>query len=222
MTLNLKTTPVYKVNVKDLINQLGNMIPEKQLAVFNNDVEQLADKYTSPLKLKKGEKAPLFSLPNAEDNTVNLEELLQHGPVVLIFYRGIWCPYCNLQLSNYQQILPQIKEAGATLVAVSPMTPDNSLSLVEKDRLQFEVLSDVGNKVARQFTTVFKNDNATIQAMQELGYDFRGFYGDDSDELPVPATFVIAQDRILLFASSGGGDYRERVEPQEILDVLSP
>jgi len=221
MTLDVKAIPSYKESARNLINQLGTMIPEKQLVVFNNDVELLAEKYISPLKLKKGDKAPLFSLPNAEGNSINLEELLQQGSVVLVFYRGIWCPYCNLQLSQYQQILPQIKEAGAKLVAVSPMTSDNSLSLVEKDELQFEVLSDEGNKVARQFTTVFKNDNATIQAMEELGYDFRGFYGDDSDKIPVPATFVIAQDGTLLFASSGGGDYRERVEPQEILDVLS-
>jgi peroxiredoxin len=141
--------------------------------------------------------------------------------VVLTFYRGVWCPYCSLHLKTYQQILPDIRAAGANLIAISPMTPDNTLSMQETNALQFEVLSDVGNQVARGYTTVFKNGDAPIQAMQDLGYDFFGFYGDASAELPVPATFVIAPDRSLLLAASGGGDYRERVEPQAILDALA-
>jgi peroxiredoxin len=140
--------------------------------------------------------------------------------VVLTFYRGIWCPYCNLELKTYQQILPQLKAAGANLVAVSPMTPDNSLQLKDTNALEFEVLSDVGNHVARQFTTVFKNLETSIKAMAELGYDFNGFYGDTSAEIPVPATFVIGQDGTIKFAGTAGGDYRERVEPKKILEVL--
>ena len=100
------------------------------------------------------------------------------------------------------------------------MTPDHSFTMKETNALQFEVLSDVGNAVASQFTTVFKNDALPIQAMKELGYDFFSFYDDDSAELPVPATFVIAQDRTIRLAYSGGGDYRQRVEPKDILDVL--
>jgi peroxiredoxin len=140
--------------------------------------------------------------------------------VVLTFYRGIWCPYCNLELKTYQQILPQLKAAGANLVAVSPMTPDHSLQLKDTNALQFEVLSDVGNHVARQFTTVFKNLDSSIKAMAELGYDFNGFYGDESGEILVPATFVISQDGTIKFAGTAGGDYRERVEPRKILEVL--
>jgi peroxiredoxin len=188
--------------------------------VFNNDALRLAEKYPSPLKLHKGDKAPLFSLPNATGKIISIENLLQQGPVVLTFYRGVWCPYCNLQLKNYQLILPQIKEAGASLVAISPMTPDQSLSMQEANALQFEVLSDVGNHVARQYTTVFKYSDASIQAMTDLGYDFFSFYEDDSAELPIPATFVIAKDKTILFAGSGGGDYRLRVEPKDILDAM--
>ena len=215
-----KTIPSYKENLQGLLQQLGQMLPEDKLAIFNNDAKQLGEKYVSALKLKTGDNIPLFSLPNAAGKTINIKDVLQSGAVVLTFYRGTWCPYCNLQLKNYQQILPEIKQAGAQLVAISPMTPDNSLQMKDSNELQFEVLSDVGNKVARQFTTVFTNPRSSIQAMADLGYDFHSFYGDDSAELPVPATFVIARDGTILFAESEGGDYRKRVEPRAILDAL--
>jgi peroxiredoxin len=217
---HIATIPSYQENLEQLIGELGGMLPEDKLAVFNNDAMQLANAYPSPLKLIRGDQAPMFALPNATGKTVSLESHLKQGPVVLTFYRGVWCPYCNLQLKTYQAILPQINEANAKLIAVSPMTPDNSMSMKETNALQFEVLSDVGNKVARQYTTVFRNADAPIQAMQELGYDFFSFYKDDSAELPVPATFVIGQDQTILLAKSGGGDYRQRIEPEDILRVL--
>jgi peroxiredoxin len=214
------TVPSYREALDDLVQELGKMIPEEKFAVFNKDAARLAGEYPSPLKLTQGDTAPLFELPDATGKMISLVNSLERGPVVLTFYRGVWCPYCNLNLKTYQQILPQIREAGASLIAVSPMTPDNSLGMKETNALQFDVLSDIGNKVARQFTTIFKNADAPIQAMQDMGYDFFGFYGDDSAELPVPATFVVAPDRTILFAGSGGGDYRERIEPRTILEVL--
>jgi len=216
-----KAIPSYKDSLKGLIQQLGEMLPEDKLAIFNHDAETLAKTYSAPLKLNKGDKAPTFSLPNADGKNIALENLLQQGPVVLTFYRGTWCPYCNLELKTYQQILPQIKQAGARFVAVSPMTPDNSLQMKDTNELQFEVLSDVGNKVAGRYTTVFKNPETSIQAMADLGYDFHSFYDDTSAELPVPAIFVIAKNGTILFAGSAGGDYRERTEPQAILDALA-
>ncbi len=214
------TVPNYKNDVSELITQLTDMIPADKFEIFNRDATQLAVDYQSPLKVSIGDTAPQFSLPNAKGETVDLTALLQQGPVVLTFYRGVWCPYCNLQLKNYQQILPQLKSVGANLIAVSPMTPDNSLSMQQTNELEYEVLSDIGNDVARQFTTVFKSNAAPIQAMSEMGYDFSSFYDDDSNEIPVPATFVIAQDGSIVFADSAGGDYRGRTEAQVILDVL--
>jgi peroxiredoxin len=215
------TIPSYEERLEQLVRDLGNMLPPDKLAVFNNDAVRLAKEHPAPLKLKPGDKAPPFSLPNASGKTIRLEDQLNQGSVVLTFYRGVWCPYCNLQLKTYQDILPQILGAGASLVAVSPMTPDQSLSMAETNALQFEVLSDTGNKVARRFTTVFRNADEPIQAMKDLGYDFFGFYEDDSAELPVPATYVIARDGTILLAKSGGGDYRQRVEPAEVLRALA-
>ena len=215
------TTISYNQRRDELIEQLTEMLPAEQLGVFNQDAEQLAANYPSPLKLKVGNKAVPFSLPNVQGKQIELQSLLDKGPVILTFYRGVWCPYCNLQLKTYQDILPQITEAGATLVAISPMTPDNSLSMKEQNQLQFHVLSDIGNQISRAYTTVFKNSAAPIQAMTELGYDFYGFYGDESGEIPVPATFVINKDGVITFAGSNSGDYRDRAEPKDLLTALA-
>ena len=216
----VKTTPSYQEELRELAGQLGQALPEKQFAIFNNDAKQLAQRYTQPLKLKEGDQAIDFSLTNAKNETIKLSDLLAKGPFVLTFYRGAWCPYCNLQLRQYQQILPQIKEQGGNLIAVSPQTPDSSLDMAEKNSLQFEVLSDPGNAVARKYTTVFKNGDAPLQAMADLGYDFDRFYSDDTRELPVPATFVITREGIIAYAFTGGGDYRLRAEPRDLLKAL--
>lgn len=168
-----------------------------------------------------GDKAPTFSLSNAIGETVTLKSLLEKGKVVLTFYRGTWCPYCNLQLNQYQRVLEDIKGLGANLVAISPQTPDESLKMKEKNELAFEVLSDNSNMVARQFTTVFKNGEAPIETMTALGIDFDGHYSDDSQELPVPAVFIIEQDYTISFAKAIGGDYRNRVEAADIIEALS-
>lgn len=210
----------YQENLKDLRDNLGNMLPKEALAIFDNDAESLQENHNSILKLQEGEKAPDFSLTNAKDKTVRLSELLKKGKVVLTFYRGSWCPYCNLQLSHYQKSLDEIHDLGAELVAISPQTPDESLNLKEKNELNFEVLSDNGNIVARQYTTVFKNADAPVNTMTELGFDFDAHYSDDSRELPIPAVFVIEKDSTVSFAKSLGGDYRNRVEASEIINHL--
>ena len=210
----------YQENLKDLRDNLGNMLPKEALAIFDNDAESLQENHNSILKLQEGEKAPDFSLTNAKDKTVRLSELLKKGKVVLNFYRGSWCPYCNLQLSHYQKSLDEIHDLGAELVAISPQTPDESLNVKEKNELNFEVLSDNGNIVARQYTTVFKNADAPVNTMTELGFDFDAHYSDDSRELPIPAVFVIEKDSTVSFAKSLGGDYRNRVDASEIIKNL--
>ncbi|MEM9983060.1 MAG: peroxiredoxin-like family protein [Bacteroidota bacterium] len=212
--------PSYQKDLQKLITDLSEALPQDALSVFNQDAAQLEERYTSPLKLSKGDQAPLFSLPNAMGKIVHLTELLKQGKVVLTFYRGSWCPYCNLALNSYQKILPQMKALGASLVAVSPQRPDESLNMKEKNNLAFEVLSDTGNQIAKQYTTVFKNGEAPIAAMEELGIDFHAFYESKDRELPIPALFIIRQDGTIEFARAESGDYRQRVEPSEILDNL--
>ncbi|MEQ8559943.1 MAG: peroxiredoxin-like family protein [Cytophagales bacterium] len=213
-------TPSYEEGLKELQNNLGKMLPEEALAVFDTDANALREKHQSILKLKVGDKAPNFSLSNAIGETITLNALLEKGKVVLTFYRGSWCPYCNLQLNQYHQVLEDIQSLGANLVAISPQTPDESLNIKEKNDLQFEVLSDNGNIVARQFTTVFKNGETPIETMKALGIDFDSHYADDSQELPVPAVFIINNVGQITFAKAIDGDYRNRVEVSDIINAL--
>ena len=193
-------TPSYKEGLKDLKSNLTNMLPTDALSVFDTDAEESEENFTDILKIQEGEIVDDFTLPNASGQSVNLNKLLEKSKVVLTFYRGTWCPYCNLQLAQYQKILPEITALGATLVAVSPQTPDESLNLKEKNELKFEVLSDVGNVVIRKFTKVFKYGDVPLNTMTDLGFNFDSHYGDDSREIPVPAVFIIDQDRNVIFA----------------------
>ena len=213
-------TPNYKSGLAEPRGNLTGMLPADVLAIFDKDAGQLAADYASPLKVNAGDKAPDFTLSDATGEPVKLSDVLAEGPAVLTFYRGTWCPYCNLQLSQLQAALSEVSGLGAKLVAVSPQTPDESLTLKEKLGLEYHVLSDIGNQVARQYTAVFRNGDTPVETMTALGIDFDGHYADDSRELPVPAVFVIEQDGTVAFAASEGGDYRERVEPSEVVAAL--
>lgn len=214
--------PSYSLGLKVLRTNLKEMLPAHSLATFDQDAEALQATHTEILKLKIGDKAPDFSLTNAIGEELSLYNQLEKSRVILTFYRGVWCPYCNLQLAQYQQVLPELEELGVKLWAISPQTPDHSLSMKEKNELAFEVLSDGDNKVARQFTTVFENGQEPIAAMSDLGYDFSSFNVNGQLEIPVPATFIVEQDGRISFAESEGGDYRNRVEAAMLLQALSP
>lgn len=217
---NIQLLPSYKEELSKVRAELKEMLPPEELAVFDADAALLQKRIKAPLKVKAGDIAPAFELPNALGNRVGLGTLLEKGPVVLGFYRGAWCPYCNIELRLYQEMLPEIKEASASLVFISPQSPDQSLSLAEKAGLEFEVLSDTACQVAQRYVEVFKNSDAPIEAMDKLGYDFGSFYEDDSNLLPVPAIFIIGKDGIIKHAAAQSGDYRERNEPSEILEQL--
>ncbi len=169
--------------------------------------------------LPVGAKAPDFSLPNATGKTVRLSELLAQGPVVINFYRGEWCPYCNLELRAFQQLLPEFKQAGAQLVSISPELPDHSLSVTEKHELEFEVLSDVGNGVSKDFGLVFTLDPTLQPIYQSFGIDIPTSNGDDSYGLPMPATYVIDASGIIRYAFADA-DYTKRAEPAEALKAV--
>lgn len=218
-----KTTtalPNYQAERDQLVTQLTEMLPLPQFEIFNADAQQLAASFPNPLRVSVGDPAPAFSLPNATGTLINSSNLLKKGSLVLTFYRGEWCPYCNLYLNQLQRALETITANNASLVAISPQKPDNSLSIKEKNNLQFSVLSDVGNRVAKQYVQVFKYGDAPLKAMADLGYDFDSFYSEQNRELPVPATFIIKPNGTISFAQSEGGDYRERVDIAAIISSL--
>lgn len=169
--------------------------------------------------LKVGDKAPDFNLPGATGEEVRLGQLLAKGPVILNFYRGGWCPYCNLELNAYQMLLQDINGLGASLVAISPQTPDNSLSTAEKSELKFQVLSDVGNKVAGQFGLVFQLPAELRELYNNFGIVLPKFNGDESWELPMPGTYVIDKDGTVAYAFADA-DYTKRAEPDEVIAKL--
>ncbi|MDJ1183955.1 peroxiredoxin-like family protein [Roseofilum casamattae] len=188
-------------------------------ATMDTATEQLRTSGIIEQACKTGDIAPDFSLPNATGKTVVLSELLKTGPVVVSYYRGQWCPYCNLELRALQQIVPDLRDRNATLVTISPQTPDNSLSTSEKNELTFEVLSDVGNQVARSYGLVFALPESLRPLYQNFGLDIPAHNGDDTFELPIPATYVIAPDGKVALGFVDA-DYTKRLDPSEILAAL--
>lgn len=165
-----------------------------------------------------GDVAPDFSLSNATGRNVSLSGYLSQGPVVLTWYRGGWCPYCNITLQRLQQELPRIKQAGANLLALAPELPDRSLSTREKHALEFEVLSDVGNRVARLYGIVYRLTDG-VAAIYQDNFDLHEHNGDESNELPLAATYVIDRGGTIRYAFLDA-EYRNRAEPEEILSAL--
>jgi peroxiredoxin len=169
--------------------------------------------------LQVGQIMPDFELPDATGTLVYSAELRAQGPLLISFYRGHWCTYCNLELQALQAHLADITDLGATLVAISPQTPDQSLTTQEKHELKFPVLSDRGNGVAQQFGLVFTLDASLLPIYEAFGVDLETHNGDRSFELPVPATYLVAQDGTVLNAFVTV-DYRDRLAPETALAWL--
>jgi peroxiredoxin len=192
--------------------------PAERLKVYEEGIEQVKKSGILEKALKVGDKAPDFELPDASGKTVKLSALLEHGPVVVTWYRGAWCPYCNIALRGYQKVLPEIKAEGASLVAISPQTPDNSAATVEKDALGFEVLSDKSNKAARSFGVAYKVPSVVIEQLKGR-LDLSKYNGDTTNELPLGATYVIDRQGVIRYAFVDG-DYRKRAEPSAVVAAL--
>lgn len=169
--------------------------------------------------LQVGDAAPDMTLPDARGRNVSLRSLWQPGPLVLIFYRGAWCPYCNLELRAWQQRLVELGALGASLAAVSPQTPDNSLSTAQKNELEFAVLSDSSLNVSRAFGLAFALSPELVELYSRVGNDLPTLNGNGQWMLPVPATYVIDRLGRIAFAHIEA-DYRERAEPDDVLSTL--
>jgi peroxiredoxin len=199
--------------------EFSRTAPAGRAALYEAKIEELRADFASEKAVSVDEIAPNFTLPDATGKSVILNDLLRSGPVVLTFYRGGWCPYCNIQLRAYQSVLPRIGALGGRLVAVSPQLPDNSLDTVTKNALTFDVLSDVGNKVARSYGLVYSLAEEIRSALRSNNKALPSINGDESWELPIPATYVIARDRRVALAYIEV-DYRKRLEPEALLTCL--
>jgi peroxiredoxin len=190
------------------------------VALMNRASDSLRTPEILGRALQEGDRAPNFRLPNAQGGSVELNAVLKRGPVVLAFYRGQWCPYCNLELRAYQKALPQLQALGASLIAVSPQTPENSLSTAERNELAYPVLSDVGLHVARSYGVAFDLPTELVELYQrQWNNDLVKWNGEGGWSLPIPATYVIGEDTRIVLAHVDP-DYRERLEPEAVLARL--
>lgn len=169
--------------------------------------------------LRAGDKAPAFNLKDPDGKYVSSAELLAQGPLVLSFYRGVWCPYCNMELQALEEAVAAFAELGARVVAISPQNSVNSRKSVRTNALSFPILSDAGNEVAAAFGLRFALPDYLVDLYKKLKNDLPAFNGDSSWTLPMPGRYVIAQDGTILYAEVNP-DYTQRPDPSEMLPAL--
>jgi peroxiredoxin len=198
---------------------IAKYVPPETQTIHAQAVSELKQRHLAANILAVGAKAPQFELQDHDGKIVRSSDLLAKGRVVICFIRGRWCPFCVGQMEAMNLVAPEIAQAGAALITISPQTVRQSYFMRDQHKLRFSLLADAGNKVARQFGLTYR-----VPAAQEAVYR-RAFVnlpftnGDESWELPIPATYVLDRDGTILFASANE-DYTERPEPAEILEIL--
>ncbi|WP_290701454.1 peroxiredoxin-like family protein [Lacinutrix sp.] len=205
--------------LKEHADQSAAKFPEEVKAVMQKAIENLEDSKLTAEALKTGDIFPSFNLPNAKGNVINSTKLLDQGDLVVAFYRGGWCPYCNIELKALQSVLPQIKEKGAQLIAISPESPDNSLTTQEKNELSFEVLTDKDNNFSRDLNLVYKLPDSLIALYNKFGINLENSQGNSNSELPIAATYVLDSNGKIKYHFLQE-DYKLRADPSDILKVL--
>ena len=208
----------------ELTAKLRAMVPADRLAVVDRTAENLVHSQLTECALQVGEQAPDFELPDGDGMLWRSENLLhngllRNGPLVIIFYRGRWCAYCNAQLAALQDVHKQIAEAGASLIAISPQTQKHSYMTRDMHKLRFPVLSDAGNQVARKFGLVYRLPPELQAIYESIMTKLPGYNGDQSWELPLAATYLVQPNGKISYARIDA-DWRHRPEPEELLQAL--
>jgi peroxiredoxin len=215
MSTTPSTTPF---SLDAALAELRGSAPAEVAAVLDRGIDEIRASGAAP-GLQLGDQAPDFALPDQLEREVHLVERLARGPVVLVFYRGEWCPYCNLTLRYLQDHLDAIESLGASLIAISPQSPDQALTLAERHDLRFSVLSDTTQEVILAYRLQYTLPPDTQELMNTFGNDLRRQTADGSWNLPVPATFVVDRDGIIR-ARFVDADFRTRMEAADILAAL--
>jgi len=196
-----------------------NLAPAAAVEALHRSTDELIASGAQNRALKAGDVAPAFTLPDADGNPISSEALLARGPLVITFYRGVWCPYCNFDLSALEQARADIEERGASLVAISQQTAPNSRKSQRQNGLGFPILGDHGGEIAAQFGVRWTLPEYLRVVQKALGADLTQFNGEDSWTLPMPARYVVAQDGTIAYAEVNA-DYTRRPEPSAIFPVL--
>lgn len=196
-----------------------NLAPAPVVEAMHRATDELIASGAQDKALKAGDAAPEFTLPDADGKDVSSKALLAKGPLVVTFYRGAWCPYCNFDLAALEEARAEIEARGASLVAISQQTAPNSRKSQRQNGLGFPILSDKGGKVAAQFRVRWTVPEYLREIHKALGADLTQFNGEDSWTLPMPARYVIGQDGVIAYAEVNA-DYTRRPEPSAIFSVL--
>ena len=199
---------------------IAKYVPAETQAVHARAVAELKQQRLAANILPVGAKIPEFQLPDHDGNSVSSSDLLAKGRLILCFIRGRWCPFCVGQVEAMNLILPEIKQVGTTLAAVSPQTVKQSFFMRDQHKLRFPLLSDARNHVARQFGLTYRVPEEQQAIHQRAFVNLPFVNGDDTWELPIPATYIVDRDGTVLYASANE-DYMERPEPQEIVRFLN-
>ncbi len=194
-------------------------VPRAFIETMHRATAELVASGAAQRAKKAGDVAPAFSLRDPDGNIVNSADLLKRGPLVLSFYRGVWCPYCNMELQALEAAKPEFDKYGASLVAISPQTAPNSRKSVRQNKLSFPILSDVKGQTGDAFGLRFHLPDYLVELYKQLKNDLPTFNDDPSWTLPMPARYVIGQDGVILY-SEVNPDYTRRPEPEDMIAVL--
>ena len=195
-------------------------VPSSVVQAMHRATAELKASGQAERATKAGDQAPAFRLEDSDGNVVSSSELLETGPLIVSFYRGVWCPYCNIELQALQNALPKYKELGASIVAISPQTRPNSRRAARENGLIFPILSDAGGEVGAAFGLRFKLPGYLVELYKKARIDLPSFNDDPEWTLPMPARYVIGRSGIILYADVNA-DYTCRPEPEELLPALS-
>jgi peroxiredoxin len=203
----------------DIRSGFEKAAPQEAQDALHKAIEELIHSGAEDRVLKVGDLAPEFSLPDPDGNIISSQELLKKGPIVLTFYRGTWCPYCNVDLTALEEVRSEIETRNATLVAISQQTAANSRKSQKTNNLGFPILGDKGGDIGAKFGVRWSVPDYLKPVHKQLGADISIFNGEDSWTLPMPARFVIGQDGIIAY-SEVNADYTYRPEPSLVFPVL--
>jgi len=195
-------------------------IPGHVMGMMRDATATLAVSGIAKQALKSGDNVPAFELPELGGEKVRLTGLLSGGPLVISFYRGDWCPYCNLEMQALQRSLPDIEQAGGQLIAITPELPEFAERTRDKGNLTFPIMHDRNNAVAKAFGLVFTLPDMLRPVYKGFGIDLTESQGNDCFELPLPATYIIRSDGAIVFACVDV-DYTQRMEPDKIVEILN-
>ena len=209
----------FLTGLSSLRQQYRESLKEETLALIDRALDELTESGIIAGGLQVGDQVPNFALPNTAEQIVDLYPLLTRGSVVISFFRGLWCPFCNFELQGLEQALAAIQSLEATLVAISPQNQQYSLATIEQHKLTFDILNDRGNQTARRFGLVYQLPEYLRPVFEQGGYPLPRYNGDESFELPIPATFVVNRNGEIIYAFASP-DYSQRADPIEVITIL--